>query len=603
MPEGVYFGKHTNLFVFTVEKILFLTPYFAAVVISTAIAFYAWRHRDVKGASAYALHVAAQSIWALQYIFELLANDIDTKIYWDSAQWVSLVVASITFPVFVAQYTNANIPGLTRLFKLSLAVPVLFVTGLFVPAFRPLFYPNPILDHSFIFSELVYDFTWLTIIYSGYSELLSLISIGLLLQSLVQPIQLYRKQILAVTLGFLTPITLTLATLFGVEFQPFRDVGPLAFAIGNSIVAWGLFRYKFLDVTPIARDLVFDNIDDLVIVLDTQNRIVDINNTALEALQTKTSKVIGQPAEKVYRDIPQVLERFREPENIHVQIELQRKDGLHHYDVRSTLIQNKDGHFKGRVFVATDITDYIEMQEQLKERVNQRTKELSQSMKLYQAVVENQTEFIVRWKPDRTRVFVNEAYCHYFGLTQEEAMSIDFITLIYQEDREEVLEKIAQNALKKEGAKRKYIHRVIRADGTIGWTEWIDTPIRNKDGSIVEYQSVGRDITEQIRTERALAYSEKKFFKAFNTTPVMMSIEDNKGVFIDINKAFLDTFDFKKEQVVGHTASRLNLSYTPDDLSALRKEIKKKGQLKEFEIRIKKKKRGSRHCTFVQRCI
>ena len=49
-------------------------------------------------------------------------------------------------------------------------------------------------------------------------------------------------------------------------------------------------------------------------------------------------------------------------------------------------------------------------------------KALRESEERYRAVVESQTEFIVRWKPDGTRTFVNEAYCRYFGLSAAEAI-------------------------------------------------------------------------------------------------------------------------------------------------------------------------------------
>jgi len=52
---------------------------------------------------------------------------------------------------------------------------------------------------------------------------------------------------------------------------------------------------------------------------------------------------------------------------------------------------------------------------------------LRESAARYRAVVENQTEFIVRWKPDGMRTFVNEAYLRYFDLTMDEALSSGFL--------------------------------------------------------------------------------------------------------------------------------------------------------------------------------
>lgn len=128
----------------------------------------------------------------------------------------------------------------------------------------------------------------------------------------------------------------------------------------------------------------------------------------------------------------------------------------------------------------------------------------------YRAVVENQNEFIVRWKPDGTRTFVNEAYLRYYKLTNEEALSTSFLNLIADEDRKSVQEKIARLISGEVGSEID-IHRVIRPDGSIAWQEWTDQAIYDNDGQIVEFQSIGRDVTERKQIEDALASNEKNF--------------------------------------------------------------------------------------------
>ena len=57
----------------------------------------------------------------------------------------------------------------------------------------------------------------------------------------------------------------------------------MAGAEGSSsgvLIAWGLFRYRMLNIVPIARETIIDNVSDLVIVLDPENRIVDLNPAA-----------------------------------------------------------------------------------------------------------------------------------------------------------------------------------------------------------------------------------------------------------------------------------------------------------------------------------
>jgi len=120
--------------------------------------------------------------------------------------------------------------------------------------------------------------------------------------------------------------------------------------------------------------------------------------------------------------------------------------------------------------------------------------------------------------------------------------------------------------------------------------------LKDEAGNPAGFVALTRDITnrkqaeaKRKQTEQALKFSEEKFSKAFNTTPVLMTIEDEQNIFIDVNKAFLDTFDLKYEEAVGHKASDLEIIFDSNDLIALRKEYQKKGFLKGFEMRTRRK--------------
>jgi len=148
----------------------------------------------------------------------------------------------------------------------------------------------------------------------------------------------------------------------------------------------------------------------------------------------------------------------------------------------------------------------------------------------YRAVVEHQTEFIVRWKGDGRRTFVNEAYCQYFGLSPEQALSNTYMPQIAEEDRTAILEKVSRLS---SGMVRfeTDTHRVLKPDGSIGWQEWVDQAIYDENGQIVEFQSVGRDVTERKRTEEALAASEAELRALFASMDDVVLVIDREGVY------------------------------------------------------------------------
>jgi PAS domain S-box-containing protein len=147
--------------------------------------------------------------------------------------------------------------------------------------------------------------------------------------------------------------------------------------------------------------------------------------------------------------------------------------------------------------IVRDVTEQKKMEEALRKSEN-----------TYRSVVEDQTELISRFRPDGTHLFVNEAYCQYFKKSREDIIGKIFFPRIPQEDHHQVKDHFA--SLTKQNPSAADTHRIIMPDGSIRWQRWSDRAIFDKKGSIVEYQSVGRDITENKLTEDALSLACQK---------------------------------------------------------------------------------------------
>lgn len=494
------------------EETLYLIPYLLSLMLTLGVFIYTWGHRYVRGAKTYTWFMGGQTLTILGFIFELISPNIQTKILWDKFQWLTdTFLVIIPFLIFAVQFSEHKLrhPRLTRAFWISL--PILFTLILLTDNIHHLVYPDPHLGANQPFPDLVYSYTY--VVY-GYSLLFvygaNFWGIGLLIKRAVQPYNPYRFQFWTVALGFLIPILLSIFTFAGIKIAPQRDISPFSFAIGNLIVAWGLFRYGLFDIIPIAREHIVENMVDPIIVLDADNRVVDINPAAVKGLGKQVSDVLGKPTVEVFEDWPVIAHELETLDTEQKELAVKRKDGISYFDLNISPIFNNRGRLLGKIVVARDVTrhktleaGYRTLSAELEQRVNDRTEEVQKAAEQYRAVVENQTEFIVRWKPDRTRTFVNDAYCRHFDLTYEEAMQNDFMTLIDENDRGVVEEKIARLSSGTSDVETE-IHRVLNPDGSIGWQEWTDQAIRGESGELIEFQSVGRDVTRRKRDEQLL---------------------------------------------------------------------------------------------------
>src|SRR5579883_373794 len=109
-----------------------------------------------------------------------------------------------------------------------------------------------------------------------------------------------------------------------------------------------------------------------------------------------------------------------------------RKDGsLVWVNTTVSAMRNAAGDIECTICVIQDIHQrkYTELQ-------------LRQSEARYRAIVEDQTELIARFAPDTTLLFVNEAYCRYFGVQREEVIGTSYAPTIFEADRELVAQRV-----------------------------------------------------------------------------------------------------------------------------------------------------------------
>jgi PAS domain S-box-containing protein len=194
-----------------------------------------------------------------------------------------------------------------------------------------------------------------------------------------------------------------------------------------------------------------------------------------------------------------------------------------------------EGQFAGYTGSCIDITKRKEVEE-----------ELRRSEERYRAVVEDQTELICRFLPDGTITFVNEAYCRYFGRSREEFTGKNFWPYIPPEEQRRAREHLASISLQRPIA---VIEHEVVSRGERRWQRWIDRGIFDATGKVVEFQSVGCDITVQKNSEAALLQSEAKFRAIYDLDLVPLAYWQTDGRVTDANDAYLRLVGYSREEM------------------------------------------------------
>ena len=194
------------------------------------------------------------------------------------------------------------------------------------------------------------------------------------------------------------------------------------------------------------------------------------------------------------------------------------------------------------------VQEALEQAKTSEEALNIQNKRLEASEQRYRDVVEDQTEFISRFLPDGTHVFVNEAYCRYFNKSRDEIIGKKFIPRVPAEDQALVSDHFA--SLTQEYPTAIVTHRIILADGRVRWQRWSDRAIFDEHGILTEYQSVGRDVTDQKLAEEALLESETSLASIFRAAPVGIGLVSDR-VLIRVNDRICEMIGYSQAELVG----------------------------------------------------
>ena len=194
------------------------------------------------------------------------------------------------------------------------------------------------------------------------------------------------------------------------------------------------------------------------------------------------------------------------------------------------------------------VQEALEQAKTSEEALNIQNKRLEASEQRYRDVVEDQTEFISRFLPDGTHVFVNEAYCRYFNKSRGEIIGKKFIPRVPAEDQALVSDHFA--SLTQEYPTAIVTHRIILADGQVRWQRWSDRAIFDEHGILTQYQSVGRDVTDQKQAEEALRESETSLASIFRAAPVGIGLVSDR-VLIRVNDRICEMIGYSQAELVG----------------------------------------------------
>lgn len=180
-------------------------------------------------------------------------------------------------------FTNTKIK-FRKSYTLLFIVPIITLIIVWTNNYHHLFYVN----YSINLNETIYGpYDNIHLLYT-YS--LFFITIIYFLRYSIKNLGFFSKQSFLILLGILIPVIANILGSFNIIPMTIY-ITPICFAFTILFLAFAIFKFKFLSVTPIALQRIVDRISDSYIVLNEDNIITDFNETFLTTFNLKSSSV------------------------------------------------------------------------------------------------------------------------------------------------------------------------------------------------------------------------------------------------------------------------------------------------------------------------
>ena len=345
----------------------------AGLVLAGLAGYVAWRHGAKAGLSLAVLLVSV-AWWGLAYAVELSMTDLDARLRWGDLKYVGVCAVAPAWLLFVLQYTGRSHLVTGRVVAVLTIEPVILLGLLANSSTHDLvrFYADDAEGQALPIVGTGPAF-WVHLV---YANLMILLATGIFVATMVRLSRTYRRMALVLLAAALLPWAANLLHNLEVGWFATIDLTPFAFTFTGAVLVWGLFRERLVNLSPLARSVVVDNMADAVFVLDVFGRVVDLNPAGAGLLGRSRGSLVGRPLVEL---LPGPASSAAAPVTAlggepSLEWSTGEGEGRRTFDVGRQPITDRDGRSAGELVVLRDITERVRAETRLQELLAERSR-------------------------------------------------------------------------------------------------------------------------------------------------------------------------------------------------------------------------------------
>jgi len=344
-------------------------PLIASSFVTLFLGTYAYfKRRNAKGVRGFILSMLVLTIWSVTNALEMCGADLTTKLFWANMQYFSYCYSPVTLFVLCSEFSgNERYDKRKNLYWLAI-IPTIILLLVWTNTFHGLVRYDIHMDYSGVFPVIAKKYGPAFYVHTLYSYALNFSAFVMLIRVVFFKQSVFRKQALSLLFSLSLIFVPNLVYVMGIIPSYRFDITPVFFGPAGLIAAWGIFRYKLFDAVPIAWAAVVKNMDSGVMVLDMQNRVLDINPAFEKIIGLKANEITAKQAGEVCGVIPELAGALLDRSVTNIEFTITSNDEARIYEASFSFIFGKEGETIGRIVIANDITEKIRQQQNLLEQ-------------------------------------------------------------------------------------------------------------------------------------------------------------------------------------------------------------------------------------------
>ncbi len=273
-----------------------ILPSIFTILLLTVLGIYAWRRRSLPGALWFVVYCLFGLFFLTAKIFEFLAVDFETKIFWFNVEYSWLMPGTTALTCFVLEYAWPGRWVTRRTIAVLSIVPLVGLALSFTNHFHNLAFTGYEFNGDVV--PLYGPAGWAFLVYNLG---LRAVSITALVWLFVRSPQHRLPAVLILVAETLVGAVLVLDPV--IQESWFFYIPEKALPVGACAIA--LFVYRIFDPIPLARQAVIEQLQAGMLVLDLEGRVISLNPAAERILNAPAPQVKGKQIQDLLPAYPE----------------------------------------------------------------------------------------------------------------------------------------------------------------------------------------------------------------------------------------------------------------------------------------------------------